>query len=413
VPKLVAVGDERWLERVVEVELWAELRREHFVGGKSIKELARATGLSRNTVRRALRSELPPSYERAPKVGVLEPFRDEIHRLLREDPKLPGVRVRELLEPLGCRVGKTVVDDYLREVRPLFAAPRRTFQRTVYRPGEVCQFDVWRPRAEVAVGHGQTRRGWVVFACLGYSRAGAGVLVFSTQTEDLLAGIAGCLQRLGALPKTLVWDRQAGIHGHGGRPSAAFAGFCGQLKVAWQFCEPADPQAKGGVERLQGYAETNFEPGRVFANELDYQDQLDSWFTRVNARTHKTLRERPIDRLRIEHEQMTALPNELPDTARRWVTRVAPDPYLRVDTNDYSLDPRLVGRRVEVRVGQREITAIALDTGELACRHTRVFARHRTITALEHARAQRNGRRASPETAVEVRPLARYDALIA
>ena len=254
------------------------------------------------------------------------------------------------------------------------------------------------PRAEVPVGHGQTRRGWVVVACLGYSRAGAGVLVFSTQTEDLLAGIAGCLQRLGALPKTLVWDRQAGIHGHGGRPTEAFAAFCGQLKVAWQFCEPADPQAKGAVERLQGYAETNFEPGRVFANELDFQDQLDGWFTRVNARTHKTLRERPIDRLRVEREHMTALPSELPDTARRWVTRVAPDPYLRVDTNDYSLDPRLVGQRVEVRVDQREITAIALDTGELACRHARVFARHRTITALEHARAQRDGRRAPAET---------------
>jgi transposase len=398
---------------VVEVEQWAELRREHFVGGKSIKELARATGLSRNTVRRALRSERPPSYERSPRPGVLEPFKDEIHRLLREDPKLPGVRVRELLEPLGCRASKTVVDDYLREVRPLFAAPRRTFQRTVYRPGEVCQFDVWEPRAQIPVGHGHTRQGWVVIACLGYSRAGAGVLVFSKQTEDLLAGIAGCLTRLGALPRTLVWDRQAGIHGHQGRPSDAFAAFCGQLRVGWRFCEGGDPQAKGAVERLQGYAETNFEPGRMFANELDFQDQIDGWFEKVNARTHKTLRERPIDRLRVEREHMTALPAELPDTARRWVTRVAPDPYLRLDTNDYSLDPRLVGQRVEIRASQREVTAVALDTGELACRHTRVFARYQTITALDHARALRDSRQASSEPAVEVRPLARYDALIA
>ena len=66
-----------------------------------------------------------------------------------------------------------------------------------------------------------------------------------TQTEDLLAGIAGCLERLGGLPRTLVWDRQAGIHGHGGRPAEAFAAFCGQLRVDWRFCEPADPQAKG------------------------------------------------------------------------------------------------------------------------------------------------------------------------
>jgi transposase len=368
--------------------------------------------LSRNTVRRALRSEVPPSYRRAPRPGVLEPFKPEIHRLLKRDPKLSGVRVRELLEPLGCTVGKTVVDDYLREVRPLFAPPARTFQRTVYRPGEIVQFDVWEPAEEVPVGHGQTRRGYVVIACLGYSRAGAGVLVFSKQTEDLLAGIAGCLQRLGGLASTLVWDRQAGIHARGGRPSAAFAAFCGQLRVDWLFCEPADPQAKGVVERLQGYAETNFEPGRRFANELDFQDQLDAWFVKANARTHKTLRARPVDRLAEELQVMAALPEQLPDTSRRWVTRVPPDPYLRLDTNDYSLDPSLVGRRVEVRAGQREVTAACLDTGEIACRHARCFARHRTITALEHARQLRAGRQPDPAQ-VEVRPLAVYDQLIA
>jgi transposase len=395
------------------VEQWAELRREHFVGGKSIKELARSTGLSRNTIRRALRSDRPPSYRRAPQASVLEPFKEEIHRLLRKDPKLTGVRVRELLEPLGCTAGKTVVDDYLREVRPLFAPPPRTFQRTVYRSGEIVQFDVWQPREEVPVGHGQTRRGWVVVACLGYSRAGAGVLVFSPQTEDLLAGIAGCLERLGGLPRRLVWDRQAGIHGHGGRPSEAFAAFCGQLKVGWRFCQPADPQAKGAVERLQGYAETNFEPGRMFANELDFQEQLDAWFARVNARIHKTLKLRPIDRLAEELRAMVALPEQMPDTARRWVIRVPPDPHLRFDTNDYNLDPALVGRRVEVIVDQRTVTAVALDTGELACRHTRMFARHRTVTALEHARALKAGRGVPAETPVEVRPLARYDALIA
>lgn len=393
------------------VEGWAELRREHFVRGVSIKELARRTGMSRNTVRAALRSDRPPSYERVAAGSRLDPFKPEIHRLLKGDPKLTGVRIRELLEPLGCVVGKTVVDDYLREVRPLFAPAPRAFQRTVYRPGEVCQFDVWQPREEVPVGHGQMRRGWVVVGCLGFSRASAGALVFSKTTPDLLAGIAGCLWRLGGLPEVLVWDRQAGIHGHGGCPTPEFAGFCGQLRVDWRFCEPADPQAKGVVERLQGYAETNFEPGRRFANELDFQNQLDGWFGKINGRIHKTLRARPADRLARELEVMRPLPTAAPDVDRRWVTRVPPDPFLRVDTNDYSLDPRLIGRRIEIRVGQREITAVVLDTGEIACRHQRSFAKHRTVTALEHARALRAGRPAQP--VVEVRPLAHYDALIA
>src|SRR4029079_11640612 len=195
-----------------------------------------------------------------------------------EDPKLPGVRVRELLEPLGCTASKTVVDDYLREVRPLFAPAPRTFQRTLYRHGEICQFDVWEPREEVPVGHGQTRRGWVVVACLGYSRAGAGALIFSTQVADLLFGIRRCLWSLGALPQTLVWDRQSGLHAGGGRPTAEFAAFCGALKAGWYFCEPRDPQAKGVVERLQDFLEKSFEPGRQFANELDFQFQLEAWF---------------------------------------------------------------------------------------------------------------------------------------
>ena len=401
---------------MVGVEEWAEVRRLHFVRGLSIREIHRRTGLHRDTIRRAIESEVPPRYERPAKGFKLDPFKEEIHRLLRTDSRLPGVRVRELLEPLGCEAGKTVVDDYLREVRPLFRTARTT-QRTIYRPGEVCQFDVWALRDEVPVGHGQTRRSWVVVACLGYSRAGAGALVFSKETPELLAGIRRCLWQLGGLPDTLVWDRQAGIHGHDGRPSAEFAGFCGQLRVDWHFCRPRDPQAKGAVERLQGFLETNFEPGRRFANEQDFQDQLDGWFARVNARVHKTLRVRPVDRLVEELEVMAPLPAMAPETDRRWVTRVAPDPYLRFDTCDYSLDPDLVGRRVEVRVGDREITALALETGELACRHARSFARHRTITALEHARTLKRRRagvgESDAEAAVEARSLAVYDALIA
>jgi len=254
---------------VLDVERWAELRREHFVRGVGIKEIARRYGIDRNTVRRALRSSEPPRYQRPSVASKLEPFKDEIHRLLKADPKLRGVRVREEIEPLGFDGGKTIVDEYLREVRPMFLK-LRTHQRTVYRPGEICQWDLWEPSVLVPVGHGQVRRGWVVVACLCYSRAGAGALIFSKEAPDVLWGMSRCLWSIGALPELLVWDREGCLHA-GGRPTEAYAAFCGQLPVGWLFCEPADPQAKGCVERLQGYLETNFEPGRQFANHLDFQ----------------------------------------------------------------------------------------------------------------------------------------------
>ena len=202
------------------------------------------------------------------------------------------------------------------------------------------------------------------------------------------------------------------IRPSGGRPTESYAGFCRQLRTGWWFCEPADPQAKGVVERLQGYMETNFEPGRRFGNELDFQLQLDAW--KANRRTHERLRCRPVGRLAEERAVMTPLPAREFDLDERIVVRVPADPHVRVDTNDYSLDPAMVGRRVEVRVSQREVTAAALDTGELAGRHERGFAKHRTITALEHARALR-AHRPAPEHGleVEIRPLSVYDALSA
>jgi transposase len=398
---------------VLDVERWAELRREHFVRGVSIKELMRRTGLARNTIRVALRSDAPPGFRCPERPSKLDPFKEEICELLRSDPKLTGVRVRELIEPLGYAGGKSIVDDYLREVRPLFA-PKRTFQRTVYRPGEICQFDLWQPKREVPVGHGQTRKGYVVVCCLGYSRVGAGALVFSKEAPDLLWGIARCLWSLGGLPSTLVWDREGALHAHRGRPTDVYAAFCGQLKLDWYFCGKGDPQAKGAVEKLQQYFETNFEPARVFANPLDFQCQLDAWFGKANARSHRGLRARPVDRLAEEHEVMRALGDQ-PDLDRRWVMRVPPDPYLRFDTNDYSLDPGFVGRRVEARVSQQRVSATVLDTGELAADHDRCFAKHRTITALGHARALKALRvqRAGPEVEVQQRSLDVYDALIA
>ncbi len=192
---------------MLDVERWAEIRRMNAVDGLSIHEIARRTGHDRNTVRRALRRDGPPRYARPSRPSKLEPFHPEIDRLLRSDPRIPGKRVRELIAELGYGGGKTILDDYLREVRPRYL-PRRTYQRTVYRPAELVQFDLFEPRSEIPVGFGETRRAWVVTCALGYSRAGAAALVFSKEAPDLLFGMRRCLSTLGALPETVVWDRE-------------------------------------------------------------------------------------------------------------------------------------------------------------------------------------------------------------
>ena len=398
---------------MVGVEMWAEVRRMKRVEGLSARRIAERTGLARDTVSKLLAAERPPRYSRAPAGSILDPFKPWIDAQLADDPSVPAQRLREDAEELGYLGGRTIFDAYVRETRPRYL-PKRTFQRTIYRPAELMQCDLWEPRP-VPVGWGQTRRGYVVTTQSCWSRAFAGTLVFSKEAPDILHGLARNLARLGVRPEKLVWDRESAIGGRG-RPTDAFLGFCGQLEVGWIILEARDPQAKGQLERQHDYLEKNFEPRRSFANHLDFQDQLDAWSLKANARQHRTIRAVPADRLAQERER-SPLDTVAVDVDRRKVLRVPQQPLIRVDRNDYSIDPTFAGRRVEIRVSQTHVTAVVLDTGELAARHQRVFAGHQSIidpahqSELERQRERRRQRRS--DVVVEQRDLSVYDALIA
>ncbi len=399
---------------MVTVQQWADIRRMVLVEGLSQREIARQLGLARDTVARAVRSSRPPTYSRAPAGSKLDPYKAFIAEQLAVNPRIPSQRLRELAADVGYQGGKTIFDAYVREIRLQYLT-RRTFQRTIYRPGELAQCDLFEPRDAIPVGYGQARRGFIVTTEVCYSRAIAASLVFSKTAPDILWGLARNLIRLGALPERLVWDREGAIHQGAGRPTDAFAAFCGQLGVGWVILDAGDAQAKGALERSHRFVRTNFIPGRVFANHLDFQAQLDAWCDRVNGRVHRTTRAIPAQRLADEHTRMRPLPERLPDSDRRFIVRVSAQPYVRVDRNDYSIDPRVVGRRIEVRISQAHITATVLDTGDLAARHRRVLAGGLTLTdpahqtELDRQRARRRHRR---EIEVELRPLSRYDALI-
>jgi transposase len=182
---------------LIAVEQWAEIRRMHFVEGLSIKGIARRTVRDRKTIRKAIARAKPPGYRRAPVGSKLDPHREQIARLVREIEGITNTRIRQLISEAGYQGSKTILDDYLRELRPILC-PKRTYQRTIYRPGELAQFDLIEPRWEIPVGHGQTRRGYVVTCELGWSRAAAGTLVFSKRFEDLAWGMSYYLGSLWA-----------------------------------------------------------------------------------------------------------------------------------------------------------------------------------------------------------------------
>ena len=117
---------------MVGVEQWAEVRRMHGVERLSIREISRRTGLHRRTIRRALASDGPPRYHRPPAASKLDLFREWICEQLRVEPTLQSQRLRELAAELGYTGGKSIFDEYVREVRPRFLVWRSGSQASCW-----------------------------------------------------------------------------------------------------------------------------------------------------------------------------------------------------------------------------------------------------------------------------------------
>jgi len=307
-------------------------------------------------------------------------------------------------------------------LRPVYLPPDPA-GRTQYVAGEIAQHDFWFPDIELPVGFGQSRSATrlpVLTMVCGYSRWLSAVLIPTRHAEDLFAGWWGLLARLGAVPRVLVWDGEGAVgRWAGGRstPTAACHGFRGTLGAKVLICKPADPEAKGLIERAHDYLERSFLPGRSFASPADFNTQLSAWLAVANRRTRRVLGCAPTDRIVGDKAAMLSLPPVAPVTGWRSATRLARDHYVRLDSNDYSVHPAAIGRRVEVVADLARVRVFC--EGQRVADHARVWARHQTISDTEHvaaAQALRRERigllRPAPEPEVQTRRLADYDSAL-
>jgi transposase len=292
---------------MISVEDWAEIRRLYRAEGLSIKEIARRSGLARNTVRSAVRSVEPPSRERGRRGSSVDAFEPAIRSLLAEFPRMPATVIAERI---GWRRSLTVLKDRVRELRPLFA-PADPADRIEYSPGEVAQCDLWFPPAPVPVASGVTR----VLPVL--ARVTDAVMLPTRQGGDILAGMWQVLAGWGGCPRTLLWDREAAIGGTG-RPTVEAAGFAGTVGVRLRLAPARDPETKGLVERRNGYFETSFLPGRVFTSPADFTDQIRAWLVEhANARHLRSIGTSPAQRWDGDRAGMVDLPPVAPAVGLR------------------------------------------------------------------------------------------------
>lgn len=386
---------------------WAEIRHLHFAERLSERVIADRLGVARGTVRRAIAAESPPKYERPPVASAFDGFEQRVRELLREFPSMPASVIAE-------RVGWAASASWFRKrvalLRPEYA-PKDPADRLEHPPGVQAQCDLWFPPAPVPLGSGQVGSPPVLVVVPSFSRFITARMIPTRTTPDLLAGMWSLLsEQLGAVPKRLLWDNESGI-GRRGRLADGVAGFCGTLAARLVQCKPFDPESKGQVERMNGYFETSFLPGRTFASPDDFNRQLAEWLPVANRRRVRSLRARPVDLLEQDRAAMLALPPVPPAVGHRTRIRLGRDYFVRIAGSDYSVDPSAIGRLVDVVADLATVT-ITCD-GRPVGRHARSWVSAATVIDPAHVAAAARLRAVfqQPRTADDPlhRDLADYD----
>ncbi len=215
------------------------------------------------------------------------------------------------------------------------------------------------------------------------------------------------------MPKRLVWDNESGI-GRRGRLADGVTGFQGTLATKFVQLKPFDPESKGIVERMNGFMETSFLPGRTFSSPTDFNEQLWDWLERANTRRHASVKARPVDLFERDQAGMLALPPVDPITGMRGQGKLGRDYYLRIASNDYSVDPGLIGRMVSWEASLDQV--VVSHAGNVVTGHPRSWTNGVTITDPEHvvkaATLRHQFQTARPVTTdVSMRDLSDYDRL--
>ncbi len=363
---------------MITLEDWALIRRLSVSDKLAKAEIARQLGISRNTVAKAIASTAPPTYSRQPVVTLFEPFEMRVRELLEVTSSMPATVLAE-------RVGWPGSASYFRQhvalIRPDYA-PKDPADRIIYHPGDQVQCDLWFPEPKIPLDDGTKVMFPVLVMVSSFSKFITALMIPSRTTGDLLAGMWSLIStQLGAVPRRLIWDNETGI-GKRNKLAAGVGEFCGALATKIHQLKAYDPESKGGVERINGYFETSFLPGRVFQSPADFNTQLTRWLPRANSRRVRSLKASPYDLLEADKAAMLVLPPLAPPVGLRFRVRLPRDYYIRAFGNDYSVRPLAIGRMVDVSADLERIV-VTLE-GQLVAEHQRCWGSALTITQPDH-----------------------------
>ena len=370
------------------MELLSVIRRWRFRQQFSIREIARRTGLSRNTVRKYLRTDsVEPKFNTPDRPSRLDLFADKLSQMLRQEAgksrkqKRTVKQVHADLVALGYDGSYNRVAAFAREWkaarhREQQTAGRGAFVPLAFLPGEAFQFDWSEDWAIIA---GERTKLQVAHIKLAYSRAFI-LRAYPQQTHEMLFDAHNHAFRvLGGVPRRGIYDNMRTAVDKVGRGkerkvNTRFAAMVSHFLFEAEFCNPAAGWEKGQIEKnVQDARHRLWQPTPSFPSLAALNDWLEArcqalWVEILHGAQPGTVADAQAE----EAQHLAQLPRPF-DGFVEHTKRVSPTCLIHLERNRYSVPASFANRPVSVRVYPERVVIAA--EGQIVCEHARVFAR--------------------------------------
>jgi Mu transposase-like protein len=266
---------------------------------------------------------------------------------------------------------------------------------------------VWSPGEHLVIDWGAEGGLHVFCAVLAWSRVRFVRFAFDELAETTLGMLAECFEVLGGVPGKVLADRmgclKGGVVANVVVPTAGYVRFASHYGFRPDFCEAADPESKGIVENLVGYAKSDLMVPQVpFGDLTAANTAAAAWCAEVNGVAHSEICAVPAERLVTERELLGPLPSLRPATGRQVTRKVDRLSCVRFASARYSVPVALIGTRVAVRTGDGRLLVIMTGAGEVVAEHFLVAPGEASVRDEHYGGPRPAPRRAvRPKTAAE------------
>ncbi len=376
----------------------------------SIKSIARELSISRNSVRKYLKSE-PKNRQNRKRGSKLDPYREKIRELINKH-NLSSVRILEEIRKMGYDGGYTILKDYCHELRK----DRRI--QAVYRyetdPGKQSQVD-FGEFGYIDID-GKHRKLYAFSTILGYSRMRYVEFTTDISTENVIRMHINAFSFYGGFTDTILYDNMKQVvidrklKASESRFNPKFMDFAEYYGIVIRLCYPYRPETKGKIENTIKYVRNNFWAGRTFESPSDINVQCREWLRKVNSQIHGTTHEIPVERLKKESlNPLSSVPAYM--TRKEESRKISRDCYVSYKGNRYSVPWKYAGRECRI-IEESALVKIEIDSSIVA-EHSLIPGTGRISRKKEHfeglLKAIREENSAVYGQMVETRDLKRYE----